>query len=37
MALTTSCSVTGPTCWPPMAMYHCGVVDILVSFFRFRT
>src|SRR5512139_3436361 len=28
IAFTTSCSVTGPTCWPPMAMYHWGVEDM---------
>ena len=28
IAFTTSCSVTGPTCCPPIAMYHCAVEDM---------
>jgi hypothetical protein len=31
MLLTISSSVTGPTCWPPTAMYHWGVEDMLWS------
>jgi hypothetical protein len=27
---TISSSLTGPTWWPPTAMYHCGLVDIVL-------
>src|SRR5215470_2052916 len=30
MLLRISSSVTGPTCWPPMAMYHCAFEDIVL-------
>ncbi len=35
---TTSASTTGPTCWPPIAMYHClSATGILLwNDFRYR-
>jgi hypothetical protein len=33
IAFTTSCSLTGPTCWPPIAMYHwASAMGLLPSF-----